>query len=79
MLLPIAVVFGVLAEPIIDLLYGDEYDGAVVPLQLLAVMTVLYGINTFVSRCSMIARDRPAPSPGRRRSSSSRTWSSTSS
>jgi len=58
MLVPIAVVFGVLAEPIIELLYGDAFAGAVVPLQLLAVMTVLYGINTYVS-VLMISRDRP--------------------
>jgi O-antigen/teichoic acid export membrane protein len=59
MLVPIAVFFGVLAEPIIELLYGDAYDGAIVPLQLLALMTVLYGINTYVS-VLMIARDRPS-------------------
>ena len=58
MLMPIAVVFGILAVPVIDLLYGAEFDGAVLPLQLLAVMTVLYGFNTYIS-VLMIARDQP--------------------
>ena len=58
MLVPIAVVFGVLAEPIIELLYGDEFEGAILPLRLLAVMTALYGFNTYIS-VLMIARDQP--------------------
>jgi O-antigen/teichoic acid export membrane protein len=58
MLLPVALVFAILAEPLIDLIYGDGFDGAVLPLQLLAAMTVLYGINAYISML-MISRDRP--------------------
>ena len=58
MLLPIAIVFGVLAEPLIDLIYGASFEDAVLPLQLLAGMTVLYGINTYTA-VLMISRDRP--------------------
>lgn len=58
MLLPIALVFGIYASPIIHLVYGADYGDAVLPLQLLAAMTVLYGINSMVVLL-MISRDRP--------------------
>lgn len=57
-LLPVAVAFGLLAEPIIDLLYGEEFDGAIVPLRIFAVMAVLYAINSYVATV-MISRNRP--------------------
>lgn len=57
-LLPIGITYAVFASQIIDLLYGSEYAGAVGPLRLLGAMTVLFGINTFVS-VVLIARDRP--------------------
>jgi O-antigen/teichoic acid export membrane protein len=51
-------VFGFLAPEWIDLVYGDGYEQAVMPLRLLAVMTVLFGIISFVG-ILMIAQDRP--------------------
>jgi O-antigen/teichoic acid export membrane protein len=59
MLFPVGAFFAVYAAPLIDLLYGDAYGDAVVPLQLLSGMTVLFGINTFLA-ILMISRDRPA-------------------
>jgi O-antigen/teichoic acid export membrane protein len=58
MLLPIGTFFAVYAEPLISLLYGPGYAGAVMPLRLLAGMTVLFGINTFLA-VLMISRDEP--------------------
>jgi O-antigen/teichoic acid export membrane protein len=57
-LMPIGLAFVLLASPLIDLLYGPDYDDAVLPLQLLAVMTVLYGLNSLASTV-LITRDRP--------------------
>ena len=57
-LLPIGVAYAVFAAPMIELLYGDQYDAAIDPLRLLGAMTILFGINTFVS-IILIARDRP--------------------
>jgi O-antigen/teichoic acid export membrane protein len=59
LLLPIALVFALFAEPLVELLYGSAYDGAVTPLRLLAAMTVLYGINSLVTAV-LIGRDRPS-------------------
>ena len=57
-LLPIGVTYAVFATQLIELLYGNAYDAAVGPLRLLGGMTILFGINTFVS-IVLIARDRP--------------------
>ncbi len=57
-LMPIALVFGIYASQIIHLLYGAEYGDAVLPLRLLAAMTVLYGINSLIVTV-LITRDRP--------------------
>lgn len=58
LLLPIAIVYGVFAPDLIELLYGGGFEGSVTPLRLLAAMTVLYGMTFFVS-VVLIARDRP--------------------
>jgi O-antigen/teichoic acid export membrane protein len=58
LMLPVAAVFVIFAEPLIDLLYGAEFDGAVSQLQILGIMTVLYGLNA-VTTVLLIARDRP--------------------
>jgi O-antigen/teichoic acid export membrane protein len=58
LLLPVALAFIIYAEPLIELLYGDQFDGAVTPLQLLGVMTVLVGLNSMATTIS-IGRDRP--------------------
>ena len=42
----------------IDLLYGSEFEPSVVPLQILGLMTLLYGINAYAS-VSLVARYRP--------------------
>ena len=57
-LLPIGAVFGILAADWIDLVYGPGYEGAVTPLRWLAVMTVLFGVISFVG-IVMIAGDSP--------------------
>jgi O-antigen/teichoic acid export membrane protein len=57
-LLPLGVGCAVLAEPLIDLLYGDDYGAAVVPLRLLGVVLVLYGINQLTA-VLVISRYRP--------------------
>ena len=58
MLVPLAVTFAVLADPIVRLLYGDGYEQAVLPLQFLSAMTLLYGIN-YLASTFFIGRDRP--------------------
>jgi len=57
-LMPIALVFALLPGSVIDLLYGAGYTDAELPLQLLSVMIVAYGISS-VAATVMIARDRP--------------------
>jgi O-antigen/teichoic acid export membrane protein len=57
-LAPIGLAFVLFAAPVVDLLYGPKFAGAVVPLRLLGMMTLLYGINAFASTV-LIARDRP--------------------
>jgi O-antigen/teichoic acid export membrane protein len=58
-LLPIGLGFLLLADPIIELLYGAEFSAAVLPLQLLGLTVVLYGMNAFAA-VVMVAQDRPA-------------------
>jgi O-antigen/teichoic acid export membrane protein len=58
-LLPIGIVFTLLATPIVESIYGDGYDDAVLPLRLLGPLTVLYGINS-LAVAVLIARNRPA-------------------
>jgi O-antigen/teichoic acid export membrane protein len=58
LLVPIGMLYGLFAEPLIETLYGPDFDDAVGPLRFLAAMTVLFGITTFVS-IVLIARDRP--------------------
>jgi O-antigen/teichoic acid export membrane protein len=57
-LLPLGVGCAILAEPLIGLLYGDDYAAAVVPLRLLAVVLALYGINQLTA-VLLISRYRP--------------------
>jgi O-antigen/teichoic acid export membrane protein len=57
LLLPCAVGFGLLAEPAVTLLFGDELSEAAVPLRLLAPAIVFLGIVT-VGSSLLIARDR---------------------
>ena len=55
-LLPIGLAFVLFAEPLIDLLYGPAFREAVLPLQLLGLTSVLYGIQNFAST-TFVARD----------------------
>jgi O-antigen/teichoic acid export membrane protein len=57
-LLPLGLVFVLFARPIVTILYGHAFDRSVLPLQLLGMITLLYGLNAF-SSVSLIARDRP--------------------
>ena len=58
MLLPIGVTFAILADPLVNLFYGGQYEAAVAPLRWLGVMTVFYGIN-LLAAIVLVARDRP--------------------
>jgi O-antigen/teichoic acid export membrane protein len=58
LLLPIGLGMVLFAEPIIHTLYGATFDDAVLPLQLLGMVTLVYGINSFAATL-LIARDRP--------------------
>ena len=57
-LLPISLVFVLFAEGLIDLLYGEAYEAAVVPLRLLGLTGALYGMQSFAST-TLVARDSP--------------------
>jgi O-antigen/teichoic acid export membrane protein len=58
LLLPIGLALVLFAGPIVELLYGSEFERSVVPLQILGLMTLLYGINAYAS-VSLVARYRP--------------------
>lgn len=57
-LAPVAVVLGLLAPEVVELLYGEDYAEAVDPLRVLAALTILYGVSYFTG-ASLTARDRP--------------------
>jgi O-antigen/teichoic acid export membrane protein len=57
-LMPIGVGYAVFAPSLIDIIYGPEFEDAVLPLRLLGLMTVLYGINVYTSTV-LVARLRP--------------------
>lgn len=58
LILPVGLGLALFADPVIDTLYGSDYSGAVVPLQLLAAVAVLWGVNATVV-VVLISRDRP--------------------
>ena len=58
-LLPVSLSFVLFAHGIVDLVYGSAFESSVMPLRILGLMTVLYGINAFGSM-SLIARYRPS-------------------
>jgi O-antigen/teichoic acid export membrane protein len=58
LLVPVGVAFLLLAEPIIQVIYGAAYDGAVLPLRLLSIVVVCYGLNAITSNV-LTAHDRP--------------------
>ena len=58
LLLPIAVVLGLLAEPLCRAFYGDDFGAAAVPLRMLAPVVVLFGIMVL---CSVLVLSRETP------------------
>ena len=56
-LVPVGIVFALFAEPIIRLLYGDEYRDATTALRLLGGAAALYGLS-YLSSLTLIACDR---------------------
>lgn len=57
-LVPVGLSFVLLADPLIDLFYGERYESAVEPLRLLGAMVFLLGLNE-IAAALLIARDRP--------------------
>jgi O-antigen/teichoic acid export membrane protein len=58
LMLAVGLGLALFAAPLIDTLYGAEYDGAVTPLRILGAMTVLWGINTTIVTV-LVSRNRP--------------------
>lgn len=58
-LFPIGAFYALLADPLVNLLYGSHYEDAVVLVQLLAPMAVLFGWNTLVATV-LISRNVPS-------------------
>lgn len=58
-LVPVGLCYGLLARPLIDVIYGPEYEPAIALMQILAPMAILFGWNVFVSAV-LIARDMPS-------------------
>lgn len=57
-LFPVGAFYAVLASPLVDALYGPQYHDAIVLVQILAPMAVLFGWNVFVSTV-LISRNMP--------------------
>jgi O-antigen/teichoic acid export membrane protein len=57
-LLPIGLALVLFAEPLVDLLYGPAFRETVLPLQLLGLTSVFYGVQSFAA-ATFIARDAP--------------------
>lgn len=58
-LVPVGLCYGLLAEPLIDLIYGPDYEPAIELMQILSPMAILFGWNVFVSAV-LISRDMPS-------------------
>ena len=58
LLTPIGVGFMLLAKPIIHLVYGTQFDGAITPLRLLGAVVIAYGVNA-LTNSALTADDRP--------------------
>jgi O-antigen/teichoic acid export membrane protein len=57
-LLPLGLAFMLFAGPVIELIYGNRFDRSVLPLRILGLTTLFYGINGFAA-LSLIARYHP--------------------
>lgn len=58
LLLPVGLVFTLFAPSIVHLLYGDRFDGAIVPMRILGCTVAAYGLQSFAG-VVLIARDAP--------------------
>jgi O-antigen/teichoic acid export membrane protein len=58
LMLPVGVGLALFAEPVVETLYGTDYDGSVTPLRVLGVMTALWGVNATIVTI-LVSRDRP--------------------
>ncbi|MGI8633256.1 MAG: flippase [Solirubrobacterales bacterium] len=58
LLMPLAAGLAVLAGPVVELLYGDRFAGAVLPMRILAGLIVLYGVNQ-LAVAVLVARGQP--------------------
>jgi O-antigen/teichoic acid export membrane protein len=63
LLLPISVVCIAFAEPMIHLLYGNGFAASVVPLRLLGLTVVTYGLQAFAG-VALVGRDAPGTMTG---------------
>jgi O-antigen/teichoic acid export membrane protein len=59
LLMPVGVAFATRADDIVELVYGSVYAGAALPLAMLGVTAVAFGINNLIAT-ALTARDRPA-------------------
>jgi len=58
LMLPIGLGLALFAQPLIETLYGSDYDGAVTPLRILGVLCALWGLNTTMVTV-LVTRNRP--------------------
>jgi O-antigen/teichoic acid export membrane protein len=58
LLTPLGVACVLMAEPIVHVLYGTQYDASITPLRLMGVVVIAYGVNTLTST-TLAANDRP--------------------
>jgi O-antigen/teichoic acid export membrane protein len=58
LLTPIGLGCTLLAAPVVHLLYHSPYAGSVVPLRLLGVVVIAYGVN-YLTNSALTAHDRP--------------------
>jgi len=58
LVLPLGLAFALFAQPLVETLYGPDYAGAVEPLRILAIVTVLWGVNSTLVTV-LVSRNRP--------------------
>jgi O-antigen/teichoic acid export membrane protein len=58
LMLPIGLGLALFAQPLIDALYGSDFDGAVTPLRILGALCALWGLNTTMVTV-LVTRNQP--------------------
>jgi O-antigen/teichoic acid export membrane protein len=58
LLTPVGVACVLMADPIIEVLYGAQFDASITPLRLLGAVVIAFGVNTLTSS-TLAANDRP--------------------